>query len=166
MLSIALNQFTKPAALFALTMACIAMPNASAQEDGDDVQSRLEASRAREEVCRRPAVGEAFARTQLFFGLSKPGGAVTDEEFQRFLDEYITPRFPDGLTLLAGTGQFRDASGVIIGEGAKLLILLYPPRGRDGRDSSEKIELIPEDYKRLHQQQSVLRADDRSCVSF
>ena len=30
-------------------------------------------------------VGEPFLRTELFFGLSKPDGKVTEEEFQQFL---------------------------------------------------------------------------------
>jgi hypothetical protein len=75
----------------------------------------------------------------------------------------VTPHFPDGLTWLAGAGQFRDATGTIISEGSKLLILLYPARTRDANDL---IEAIRFDYKTLFQQQSVLRADDRSCVSF
>ena len=65
--------------------------------------------------------------------------------------------------MLSGVGQFRDASGTTIGEGAKLLILLYPRRDRD---ADAKIEQIRVDYKRMFQQQSVLRTDDLSCVSF
>lgn len=30
---------------------------------------------------------------------------VTDEEFSQFLNDEVTPRFPDGLTLLKGYGQ-------------------------------------------------------------
>jgi hypothetical protein len=108
-----------------------------------------------------PFVGERFARTELFFGSAKPGGSeVTPEEFQQFLDDEITPRFPDGLTLLIGLGQFRDSSGVIIQERSMLLILLYPVETLG--DSSVKIEQIREVYKKLFQQESVLRAD-RCC---
>src|SRR5262245_20034140 len=49
---------------------------------------------------------EPFIRTELYFGTAKPDGVVTDEEFHLFLDTEITPRFPDGLTLLKGDGQF------------------------------------------------------------
>jgi hypothetical protein len=106
-------------------------------------------------------IGELFARTELFFGSAKPDGSeVTMEEFQQFLDDEITPRFPDGLTLLMGLGQFRGSSGVIIQERSMLLILLYPVEVR--RDSSVKIEEIREAYKKLFQQESVLRAD-RCC---
>jgi Protein of unknown function (DUF3574) len=113
--------------------------------------------------CRGLAEAEVFARTELFFGLSRPGGVVTEAEFQAFVDAYVTPRFPDGLTVLTGAGQFRDSSGTIVVEGSKLLVLLVPRRDRE---ADRKIEQIRSDYKRAFQQQSVLRSDDLSCVSF
>lgn len=112
--------------------------------------------------CKHVLHGELFARTELFFGLSTPGGVVTEEEFQAFVDSKITPRFPDGLTLLSGKGQFRDATNVIIQEGTKLLILLYPFSKARNTD----VEQIRVDYKDAFQQQSVLRVDEQSCVSF
>jgi Protein of unknown function (DUF3574) len=88
---------------------------------------------------------------------------VTDEEFERFLKREITSRFPDGLTLLVGLGQFKNSKGEIIQEKSRLLILLYP-FGESG--SSERIEQIREAYKSAFRQESVLRADSLSCVSF
>ena len=115
----------------------------------------------RENGSAAPFIGERFARTELFFGSAKPHGSeVTTEAFQRFLDDEITPRFPDGLTLFMGLGQFRGSSGVIIQERSMLLILLYPAETLG--DSSVKIEQIREAYKKLFQQESVLRAD-RCC---
>ena len=113
--------------------------------------------------CRGAAGAQAFARTELFFGLSRPGGVITEEQFKGFVDASVTPRFPDGLTLLTGTGQFRDSSGTIIVEGSKLLVLLYP---FGDREADAKIEQIRSEYVCLFDQQSVLRADDASCVSF
>jgi hypothetical protein len=113
--------------------------------------------------CNNQLNGTLFARAELFFGLSKSDGSmITETEFQNFVDTEVTPRFPDGLTLLNGTGQFRTTSGNIIKEGSKLLILLYPY----SPDSSIAIEQIREAYKTTFQQQSVLRVDDPSCVSF
>ena len=104
--------------------------------------------------------GEIFARTELFFGSDKPEGEVTEEDFQRFLDEVITPLFPEGLTLLTGLGQFLNAKGDVIQERSWLLILLYPFEER--QDKSVKIEEIRRRYKEDHEQESVLRAD-RCC---
>jgi hypothetical protein len=114
-------------------------------------------------LCTRVLKSEFFARTELLFGLSRSGGPdITEEEFKHFIDTEVTPRFPDGLTVLSGDGQFKDASGTIVEEGSKLLILLYP----FSKQSSTRVEEIRSEYKELFQQQSVLRIDDLSCVSF
>lgn len=108
---------------------------------------------------RKQVDSELFIRTELFFGRNKPDGTeVSAEEFADFLNVTITPEFPDGLTVLDGIGQFRDADGIIIQEKAKVLILLYPQNLR--KQSSRKIERIRNAYKERFQQQSVLRVDD------
>jgi hypothetical protein len=108
---------------------------------------------------RPQMIGDPFIRTELFFGTEKPDGSeVTSKEWKKFLNLEITPRFPDGLTVLTGTGQFRLSSGEIIKETSRVLILLYPVETQ--ADSSMKIEQIREAYKQAFQQQSVLRADD------
>ena len=105
------------------------------------------------------AIGDPFIRTELFFGTEKPDGSeVTAKEWKKFLNNEITPRFPDGLTVLTGSGQFRDSSGEIIKETSRVLILLYPVETQ--AESSVMIEQIREAYKQAFQQQSVLRADD------
>jgi len=103
--------------------------------------------------------GEPFARTELYFGTARPDSLppVTEPEFQSFLDNNITPAFPDGLTLLTGLGQFRGANGVAIEEESFLVILLYPVETK--RESSKKIEQIRRDYKEEFRQESVLRSD-------
>lgn len=109
-------------------------------------------------------VGSVWAKTELYFGTQKPDGTeVTDEEFNQFLDDIITPRFPDGLTLLTGDGQFRNSQGIIIQEKSYLLILLYP---REDRTASPEIEEIRDLYEETFQQESVLRVDSFARVSF
>lgn len=108
---------------------------------------------------RRQIETETFIRTELFFGRNKPDGTeVSQEEFDSFLSDTITPEFPDGLTVLDAVGQFRDADAKIIREKAKILILLYPSNAK--RQSSRKIERIRTAYKARFNQQSVLRVDD------
>jgi hypothetical protein len=107
--------------------------------------------------------GKPVARTELFFGLTRPDGSIVSvEEFQRFVDHEVTPRFPAGLTLLGGNGQFRDTHGITIKEGSKLLILLYPY----DRDNSRAIESIRAAYVKTFRQESVLRVDGGACVSY
>ena len=112
-------------------------------------------------ICR---FGDLFIRTELFFGLGRVNGPdVTEDEFRMFLAEHVTPRFPDGLTVLTGRGQFRNSSGDIEREPSKLVIILYPP---DQENAHRKIEQIRREYKTAFQQESVLRADSTACVSF
>ena len=113
--------------------------------------------------CEKQLNGELFLRTELFFGLSRfDGPDVTEEEFQNFVDTEVTPRFPDGVTLLTGRGQFKDTTGTVIQERSKVLILLYP----FNKKSNGAVERIREAYKDTFQQESVLRVDGHSCVSF
>ncbi|HEY6987989.1 MAG TPA: DUF3574 domain-containing protein [Bryobacteraceae bacterium] len=113
---------------------------------------------------QRPQKQELWARTELYFGSDKHDGTVvTREEFMQFVDREITPRFPDGLTLLTGYGQFLDSRGVIEKERSMVLILLYP---LTSFDSSKKIQEIRQLYKDCFRQESVLRVDSVSHVSF
>lgn len=113
--------------------------------------------------CEHRLHGELFSRTELFFGLSRATGPeITEEDFQGFIDDEVTRRFPDGLTLLSGIGQFKDSAGTTVQEGSKLLILLYPVN----KQNNLAVEEIRTQYKEDFQQQSVLRVDERSCVSF
>jgi len=115
-----------------------------------------------QEFCKHQLHGNIYARTELYFGLSKPNGVVTEEEFQNFINTEVTPRFPNGLTLLSGKGQFRETTGILTKEGTKLLILLYI----FNYESSIAVEQIRETYKKTFQQESVMRVDEQSCVSF
>ena len=104
----------------------------------------------------------AFVRTELFFGTAKPDGAVTERQFNTFLDYVVTPLFPDGLTVVKGGGQFRGANGLTIKEDSYVLILLHPFETQ--KADSKSIDAIRQEYMRQHQQESVLRVDDPFLV--
>ncbi|KAB2847959.1 MAG: DUF3574 domain-containing protein [Hyphomicrobiaceae bacterium] len=108
-----------------------------------------------------PLKAKPMVRLELLFGLSRPHGPViTDAEWQAFLDAEVTPRFPDGFTVLSGYGQYRDSAGRIVQEGARMLVVWHAPADRNG-----DIEAIREAYKARFTQESVLRADGSNCVS-
>lgn len=114
---------------------------------------------AAQELPAIPGVdAQLFARTELYFGSERPGPDVSRREFARFLDEEITPRFPDGLTLLSGRGQFREADGKIVEETSFVLILFAPYEDR--AESSALVEEIRRLYVSEFNQESVLRVDD------
>jgi len=103
-----------------------------------------------------------FVRTELYFGTARPDGVVTDAEFREFVDQHVTPRFPDGLTLIKGDGQFRSEGSVLIKEQSFVLILFYPYGTRD--ECLRRIERIRFLYKQEFDQQSVVRVDDPYIV--
>jgi len=103
-----------------------------------------------------------MARLELLFGASFKGGAVGPRAFARFIDAEVTPRFPLGLSIFEGRGRWRDASGRLVREPSRMLLIWYAP----GKDSEAAIEAIRAAYKKRFKQQSVLRADGKSCVSF
>jgi hypothetical protein len=110
---------------------------------------------------------EPWIRTELFFGTAKPDGtAVSEAEWEAFLNSEITPRFPEGLTVLSGDGQWQDDDKTIVEERSKIVILLYPREAID--ESNAEIEEIRAAYEQRFQQDSVLRADDDRpvCTSF
>lgn len=105
--------------------------------------------------------GDKFYRTELYCGRSKPtGGMVSDEEWEKFLADEVTPRFPDGFTILKGTGQYREKSGKIISEPSNILVFLYTDR----KESRLRIEEIRAAYVKQFNQESVLRLDFRQKV--
>ena len=110
-----------------------------------------------------PAGTERFAEYRLFFGRSKGGvEVVSDGEWREFLAEEITPRFPDGLTVIDAAGQWRDPAGMIERERTKMLLVLAAP----GPAGTRLVTEIVEAYKERYGQGSVLRVVGSACASF
>lgn len=106
---------------------------------------------------------QALRRVELVFGLSRKGRTdVGDTEWSDFLAREVTPRFPEGLTVLTANGQWRNAAGVIVHEPARLLLVWAAP----APDLERRIEGIRTAWKQEHRQESVLRAYGNDCVSF
>ena len=107
--------------------------------------------------------GNVWIETSLYFGLSSTDGAIIGtEQWNDFLDEVVTPRFPDGLTVLAGRGQFKTTMGKLVKENCKVIVVLHP--ATDKADKS--IEEIRSLYKAKMKQESVLRVTGPVKVSF
>src|SRR5262249_10585981 len=105
---------------------------------------------------------QRWTRTELYFGLTRHDGSViSDADWSRFVDEQVTPRFPDGLTIVAAEGRFREGQRTLA-EPSRMGIILHPP----SREADEKIDTLAKAYARQFEQESVLRADSKSRVSF
>jgi hypothetical protein len=111
--------------------------------------------------CRKGA--SPLARLELLFGMGKAdGGEVSEVEWRAFLDKEISPRFPKGLMVLTGYGQWRTSAGGRAEEKTRVIEIWY----RTTPDSEAKIEAIRSAYKARFAQESVMRVDGVSCVSF
>ena len=107
-------------------------------------------------------LGTAYMRTTLYFGLTRPTGTVSEAEWQTFLQEEVTPRFPNGLTVLEGAGQWRRADGTIGREHSKVLVILHD----DKPSTQEALQALVRRYKQVFAQQSVLWEIARVCAAF
>lgn len=107
---------------------------------------------------------DKFYRTELYFGMKKGDDCViSEEDWNKFLETEVTPRFPDGLTVFEAYGQYKTASGKIVREPSRVLTLFYPKKEREA--VNRKIEEIREAYKKQFNQESVLRLDFRQSVA-
>ena len=87
---------------------------------------------------------------------------VSEAAFRRFIDEEVTPRFPDGLTVLNASGQYRDADSRLIREPSKLLLIAL----KDEPEGRARLAAVAQAYKTRFQQQSVGTILRPACVSF
>jgi hypothetical protein len=125
----------------------------------------LAPARAALDPVQRPTASpEVWLRTELYFGTKRAGlPDVTKAQFDQFVTDFITPRFPDGLTRFMADGQFRNSRNELIMETSHVVILFYPPQMRG---ANAALEQIRQDYKDQYQQESVLRADSYNIISF
>ena len=109
------------------------------------------------------AAQNRMTQTTLYFGLNRPSGPViTGEEWQRFVDNDVTPRFRDGLTVFDARGQWLGNDDKVAREPSKALMLIH-----SNDSASEKgIEALRGIYKSRFAQESVMRVDERVCVQF
>ena len=111
-----------------------------------------------------PAGGRERAVAELLFGRNIGGGVgVSQAAFRRFIDAEVTPRFPDGLTILDAHGQYRDAArAALVREPSKVVLIVLDDEARD----APRLVEIADAYKRRFRQQSVGIITRRSCVAF
>lgn len=109
-----------------------------------------------------PAAGETWVTDRLYFGRAIPGGgSVSDEAWNTFLRDVVTPRFPAGLTVWRADGQWREESGNIVREPSFVMELFHPG---DARADAAVREIVAE-YRRRFGQDAVLRVTETVRVT-
>ena len=120
---------------------------------------QLEASRVAVAACRAPL--KAGIQVDLYFGRDKEGrGEVSESEWSNFLAEEVTPKFPDGLSVLDVAGQFREPSGRIARERTKLLVVVV----FDAPNHLAKIQQVMNAYNARFGQHGVFRVEKPVCA--
>ncbi len=103
----------------------------------------------------KPAV-----EVNLYFGRDKPGGEVSEAEWAAFVAEVVTPRFPDGLSVINVAGQSRAVANQDGRERTKLLIVVV----FDAPAHHEKVREIVEAYNKRFGQHGVFRTEQALCA--
>lgn len=142
------------AAVFALQLvACATTP-------APGVSSTLQGDAA------HPAQTQGWVDTRLYFGLGPadhPEQGISEAQWRAFLDKEVTPRFPDGLSVIDVYGQWQGKQESTPERlHSKMLVIYYP----DTDDNRGKIDAIRAAWKQRTGDQSVLRVTQPADVSF
>lgn len=107
-----------------------------------------------------------WVETRLYFGLGPADGSPSgsgEAAWRDFLDHVVTPRFPDGLSVLDVQGQWQGPHETAPERlRSKLLVIDY----LDDASNRAKIEAIRDAWKRRTGDHSVLRVTEPVDVSF
>ena len=77
----------------------------------------------------------SLLRTTLYFALARAKRAVTELEWQLFLRDEVTSRFPAALTVWEAEGQWRTPAGSIYHEQSEVLLFVHPDTTWHGVDT-------------------------------
>lgn len=101
--------------------------------------------------------------SRLFFGDQiTGGGTISAAQWQQFVDSEVTPRLPDGFTVLTTLGQWRGSDGTIHRETGHELVVVTAPAAA----TAEKLDAIRAAYRQRFMQESVLLAESPACAGF
>jgi hypothetical protein len=113
-----------------------------------------------------PGQTKGWVDTKLYFGLGPADSTdkgVSEAQWRAFLDKEVTPRFPDGLSVVDVYGQWQGKNQTTLERlRSKMLIIDYP----DISENRDKIEAIRAAWKQRTGDQSVLRVTEPVDVSF
>lgn len=106
-------------------------------------------------------VGQSQLRTAQFFLGAKPPAKLDDRDLRRFVDREVTPRFPDGVTVVEGGGQWKGADNRLMREAAKMVLIVLPASG----DGHARMEAVRTAYRVQFKQDPVVVVPPPACVA-
>jgi len=110
-----------------------------------------------------PSACSERRQDRVLFGMNSPDGPVSEAQWQAFLAEVVTPRFPAGLTVYQAKGQWRGDSGQVEQEDSRAIDLIH----EDSAEERKRVVEIADEYKRRFKQEAVLivSAPVRACFA-
>lgn len=112
------------------------------------------------ETCRAPL--QPMTTANLYFGRSIAGGGeVSDADWQRFVADEVSPRFPNGFTVEDGLGEWLGANGPVREKSKHLILVLGGFPGE-----AEKLKAIRAAYETRFRQEAVGLVQTPGCGSF
>jgi hypothetical protein len=155
----AFNMRIKTALLVSAFVALSFAPRQAGAEPAPAVTATLQGDTARPEAAH-------WIRCELYFGVGSfgaPDDGVSEMRWRSFLDREVTPRFPDGLTVLDAYGQWRGHPGEEPSRlRSKMLVILC----EDTAANRAAIDAIRVAFKTATHDKSVLLAVEHVEVSF
>ena len=117
---------------------------------------------AQHQACRAPL--KPMLRAELYFGRDIHGEQiVSDQEWARFLAHELTPRFPHGLTVVDGWGEWRDGgTGALVREPSKIVVIVTA----EADDLRARIDAVVDAYKKQFKQESIGIVLEPVCAVF
>lgn len=113
-----------------------------------------------------PGRTRGWVDTRLYFGLGpadQPARGISEADWRSFLDREVTPRFPDGLSVVDVLGQWQGKNQTSAEHlRTKMLIIDYP----DTTENRARIDAIRAAWKQKTGDQSVMRVTEPVDVSF
>ena len=111
-----------------------------------------------------PSDMDAWTSMDMYFGLTTPDGdTITEEDWDRFVQTVVTPRFNQGSTVIDAEGQWEDeVTGETISEPSKVLKVVMQ-NDDDLAGNLTKAREVADIYKAQFRQQAVLRMALPSC---
>ena len=112
-------------------------------------------------ICRSGL--EPKTTVDLYFGRNIGASlGVSDADWAKFIDDEITPRFPNGLSVSDVVGQWKGEDGVVVREPSKGVLIVLS--GEDGEYA--RLDAIRDAYRKRFRQESVMLVQRQACVGF
>lgn len=110
-----------------------------------------------------PADTDPWQRVEILFGRDiKGGGRVSDKAWDAYVQQVLSPAFPDGLSVVEAEGRWLSPTGQAYVEDS-FVVLIYLPADAD---PGQRIDAVVKDYKARFQQESVLVSANPACLAF